>query len=477
LKELISRIYHSPTINTWGSFAARTLSLLIVLPLLLTRLTTAEIALWYLFSSVISLQALADLGFSPTFTRVIAYAMGGAEDLKDFREVRESTNSGRPNWATMEKIWSTIRSIYLRSTIVSMVFLAIVGTIALVRPIAAIENQSEGWLSWIVIAVTSGVAFWGTMYSASLQGMNHIALFRRWEMLTSFAAILTSFVVLYAGGKLFELVLANQSWLVVAVFRNRWLARNVEDSRLKGFKGFKIHHDILQAVWPSAWRSGLGITMSYGVVQASGIVYAQFGSAAGIASYLLALRIMQTINLFSQAPFYSKIPVLARLRSEGRLHDQVAVAQRGMAYAYWTFVVGFVCAGLFLDPLLELIKSHARFADPVLWSLMGIAFFVERFGAMHIQLYSTTNHIIWHTANGITGIINIVVVVLTFKYIGVYSFPIGMAVGTLGFYCWYAAKHSYRAFKLSFWSFERKTFLVPLGVVLTYSIVVPIFLR
>ena len=49
-------IWNSPTLMTWGSFFSRALSLFIVLPLLLTRLRTEEIALWYLFITIISFQ-------------------------------------------------------------------------------------------------------------------------------------------------------------------------------------------------------------------------------------------------------------------------------------------------------------------------------------------------------------------------------------------------------------------------------------
>ena len=58
--------------------------------------------------------------------------------------------------------------------------------------------------------------------------------------------------------------------------------------------------------------------MTYGLVQASGILYAQVGTAASIASYLLALSLIQTVSQFSQAPFYSKLPAFARLFAEGK---------------------------------------------------------------------------------------------------------------------------------------------------------------
>lgn len=121
------------------------------------------------------------------------------------------------------------------------------------------------------------------------------------------------------------------------------------------------------------------------------------------------------------------------------------------------------------DWLLELIGSNVEFPSSLIWCLLGLGIFFERYGAMHIQLYSTSNHIIWHIANGIGGIIMIIFSVVLFPLVDVLAFPIAILAGYLGFYSWYAAIHSYREFKLSFWSFEKNVMIVPLCVALIYS--------
>ena len=470
LKKSIYRVWNSPTLMTWGSFLIRSLSLVIVLPLILTRLPTAEIALWYLFSTIIGLQMLADVGFSPTFSRVIAYGMGGlsSHELKDLRNIKQSSSLGEPNWETVNKICSTMRAVYLRLTVISIFLLATFGTWGMFRPISTMADVTSGWIAWGVILLASTVTLLGNTYNSYLQGVNQIALLRRWEILTSLGAIGTSFIVLILGGGLLGLVIANQSWLIFNIYRNRWLCSKIDGGRFQKFNNKEVDPIVFEAVWPSAWRSGLGVFMSYGLVQLSGIVYAQFGTASRVASYLLALKLMQVICQFSQAPFYSKLPLLARLRSEGNLEQQVNVAKRGMGLAYWTYVAGFIGLAVLATPLLRLIGSNAEFVHPLLWGMMGLSMFAERYGAMHIQLYSTTNHIIWHIANGVSGVIYLVVAIALFKQIGVYAFPVGTLAGYLGFYSWYAAMHSYRAFGLNFWKFERSVMFAPLLVMLIY---------
>ena len=471
MNKLFKQIWDSPTLMTWGSFSTRSLSLILVLPLVLNRLSTSEIALWYLFSTIIGLQLLADVGFSPTFSRVIAYGMGCLSifAIKDLRNIEQPVSLAAPNWQTIENICSTMRAIYLRLTVISIFLLSTIGTLAMLRPISKMYDTRFGWIAWGVILLASSFTLLGNSYSSYLQGLNQIALLRRWEILTSLGAIGTSIVVLLAGGGLLGLVVANQGWLILNIWRNYWLCSKVEDSRFQKFTSKKIDTVVFEAVWPSAWRSGLGVFMGYGLVQLSGIIYAQSATASGLASYLLALRLMQTISQFSQAPFYSKLPLLAKLRSEGNLEQQVRVAKKGMTLAYWTYVAGFIGLGLLGTPLLRLIGSNAEFVTPLLWVVMGLSMFAERYGAMHIQLYSTTNHIIWHIANGVSGVVYVVVALALFKQVGVYAFPLGTLVGYLGFYCWYAAMHSCRAFRLNFWEFERSVMLIPLVTMLTFT--------
>lgn len=464
-RNIIRRLWTSPTLNTWGHLATRMFSLIIVLPLLVTRLDAANIALWYLFRGFMDLQILADVGLEATFTRVIAYAMGGAKSL-EINQNGQSSSQDQPNWPLLEKICSTMNGLYLRVALASFVLFGSIGSLVLIKPISSSTVIINSWISWGIVIATSSINLYSKRYSAFLQGINQVALYRRWLVVTTIGEIATSFVVLLAGGGLFGLTMAVQGWKFVSVLINRWLARGVEAQRFSNFKGIKIYRVVIRAVWPSAWRSGVGRFMSYGLVQISGFIYAQFGATADIASYLLSLRMILTISEFSRAPFYSKIPVLARLYSKRNLDQLISWAQRGMIVAYWSFVGGFIGISLSIQPILDLIGSNVDFVDPLLWSLLGIGFFFERYGAMHIQLYSTTNKIIWHIANGVSGLLFILLSLALFPIVGVLAFPLGYLAGHLGFYAWYSALHSYKTFNLRFWTFEARTMLGPLAILL-----------
>lgn len=468
IKEYSTRFWNSPTLMTWASLITKSVSLVIVLPLILTRLKTAEIALWYLFMSIIALQSVVDAGFSPTFTRVIAYVMGGA-GLHELKQPIK-TDSNNFNRKTLNQVYSTMKTVFLYLGLIWTLLLILVGTAALIKPINSVADPKTAWLAWGIIVVVSCLSLQGNLYASYLQGINQIALFRRWEALTALTGIISSILVMITGGGLLGLVIANQGWQLISIIRNRWLAGKAENGIIRSFVKEPFNKIVYDAVWPSAWRSGLGVLMCYGLIHASGIIYAQLGNPASVAAYLLGLRLISTVTQFSQAPFYSKLPLFARLYAESRREELVCLAQRGMAFAYWSYVASFVALGLAGPHLLKLIGSNAQFPDQLLWSLLGIGFFIERYGAMHIQLYSTTNHIIWHIANGITGIVFIVSSLLTYNLIDIYAFPVSIIVGYLGFYFWYASIHSYRAFNLNFRKFEMRSSVMPMCIIILYSL-------
>jgi hypothetical protein len=456
---------------TWASFGSRLLNLAFVLPLVLTRLPAPEISVFLLFRLVVALQLLVDFGFGSTFARVIAYALGGVREAKDFGIAGAAKSPKEAHWDTVARIWTVMRVVYGRLALLAFALTATLGTAAVLRPIALASHERSAWLAWIIVVCTSAAPVLANKYAAYLQGLDEIASFRRWEAIFGLGAAVSSALVLFLGGGLLALVGASQAWVFASLWRNRWLATHVAEGRLTDFEKVSMDREVFEAVWPSAWRSGVGVLMSFGVIQISGVAYAQFAQSVDVAAYLVALRVIQAISDFSRAPFYSKMPRLARFRSQGMLSDQLQLARRGMQLAYASFLVAFIAAGVLGPTALVVIGSNAPFVQSGLWSLLGIAFLFERYGAMHLQLYSTTHHITWHVANTVGGGLFLVLSVALVPALGVYAFPIAYLAGYGGFYAPYAARLSYRAGGARFLQFESAAFIPALAIMLVYTVV------
>lgn len=466
---MFKRVWNSPTLNTWASFFGRTLGAVLVLPLVLKRFPVEDFNVWSLFSTLLGFQLLVDMGFCVTFNRAIAFSLAGAKSPDVFQKNAAIAQANGPNWELLHRVVGAMRFIYRWLALLYVVLLALVGSAILVRPISLTPDPTSAWIAWAVVVATGYVNLRTNYLGVLLQGLNEIALVRRWEAFTSLGSVLTGFVVLLAGGKLLVFVAAGQTWSLVAAFRNRWLCQQVADRRFSELPEARKDPEMMAHLWPATWRSGVGVLMSFGLIQSTGLINAQFATAANSASYMLCLRIMQLISSFSQAPFYSKLSLLPRLRAEGNIKGLLEVAGDGMRKSLWTYSLGFAAAGLLGPFVLSCIRSSVEFPQPAFWVILGAMFFVERYAAMHLNLYSTTNNIITHIANGVTGLLVISSTLALLPLQGLLALPIGLFTGYLLFYSWYPVLHSYREFNLSFVKFEYTISIGPLVTFLAAS--------
>jgi hypothetical protein len=224
-------------------------------------------------------------------------------------------------------------------------------------------------------------------------------------------------------------------------------------------------------MWPAAWRTAVGSLMSFGVSQGMAITMANVLVASQAASVQVALRIMQVVNQFSQAPFYTRIPELNRLRAAGKSLLLIKVATKSMRTSFWAFVAGALLVDLLIRRILVLIGSQMQFPDRLFWLTLTLAVFFERFGAMHVNLLLTRNRAIAHFANGITAATWVMGMLLLFPSLGMLALPLSMLIAYACFYATYAACLSHAGLETgSVWKFESKTSLAPLCAILIYVV-------
>jgi hypothetical protein len=455
----LSRLWSSPSATTFASTAAQALQSLLVLPLVVHRFDAASVAVWALFSTIGALQNVASAGFTPTFVRATALAHGGRADIA---ATTAEASSGEARWDVIGEIASATRLLYAGLALASAVLLATLGSL-LVEPMAtATPDPSRTWIAWWFVVGGTSATTLANAYSTIVEGLGHVALLRRWDLVFSLLGTAAAAFVLAIGGDILVLLAVTQSLALARLARSYVIARKIDAPR--EIWAARKSRRVLAALWPAAWRSSLGVASMFGVQQASGIFYAQIASPQQVASYLLALRLLDALSSIARSPFYARIPRLVRLHATNELAEQRREIRTGMGLTYWLLLAGILVAAIAGPTVFSLLGSDVPFPSRVLWLAMGTAVILERFGAMHLQVYTTTNRIVWHVAAGGYGIIYLVVVAAFHRTLGVDAFPIAMLCGHLGWYSWYCASRSYRVLDTTFWTFERTMLLPPLAL-------------
>lgn len=466
------RIFDSPTLMTLFSLTSKSLSFILITPFLLSSFLPEEIAMWYLLGLFINMQALADFGFYNTFVRVIALALsGGCSTLEDLNKIENRNRMiGMPNTELAGNIIGTMKRVYLILTLLlALIMLLLSPTLS--KNVYQLSDPTEGWAAWAIVIIFSTINFYGRPYSNYLLSLNKVALVRKWEGCFNIIALLVNIVVVLKVKSLLLLVITNQIWILVNVLVNRYLCEHTETFKFSSFNCYKYDKNVMESIWPLAWRAGLSSVTTQGIVSASGLIYAQFCDAASASTYLFAEKIYNALRSFAQAPFYSKVPYLVNLRGRNELEQWTKVAQKGMFMASLLMAIGIIVLDAIGVFVFKLINSNIEFPNHTLWLLLGWAYLLHRYGAMHTQLYTTINKVNSHISDLASGIIMVLVWWLFADKLDVYVFPIGMLCGYLGFYDWFAGYYSYKVMILSPFRFEIKANAIPFFLLLFYTIV------
>ena len=125
---LLERLNQSTVVWSWLYNALRLALAVILLPLVLRKLPTPELGMYYLLMSQVALVPLVDFGFGPTIGRFVSYAMGGAETIQA-QGLAQPGRSRAPNYQLVWELLSASRILYRYLTLVLFLVLGTVGTL------------------------------------------------------------------------------------------------------------------------------------------------------------------------------------------------------------------------------------------------------------------------------------------------------------------------------------------------------------
>ena len=462
----LKRLVASPSIMTWVNLTVRSLGMFVLLPVVLAVASPAEAVVWLLLSNWPLIVTIADFGFLPNFSRLVAYSTAArSSDAQRVIDIQKEAAA-----IPLPQVASAMAFVYTRLALITVGVLLVLGYFALRSPNSAVGSPVLAWAASASVLVGSVASVFGNQYVAFLTGTERIAETQAALGATGLAGVLCGLIVMGMGASPFHAMIAQQVWVIVGVAMSARMATAAGLQRARQMVTGAVDRNVLETVYSNAWRSGVAATLTVGGLQFSNLIVAQLPDRAASASYLLGLRVVQAVSQFSQAPFYTRLPRMSRLHIEGKEAEKLEVAAKAMRASHWAFALAFIGVGLAMKTALTAIGSNVRFADPLVWAVLGLAFFGERYGAMHVQLYSTSNHILWHVAALKQFLAFAVIGTVLFAVFGLVGIPLALLVANWAFYAAYCARLSYGQIGRGAAHFERYVLLPPLGFAIVYAV-------
>lgn len=356
---VLNALWNSPTATSWVQQITQVLRFVAVTPLVLTRFRPDEIAAWFLFTSLLVFQGVIGSRVMLTFNRMIAFGMAGATDLSPIRGRSAVRGDGEPNWPLVARVYGTVGFLSVVFSIITFLAALTLAWIGLPKILGS-SPEPNGILT--ALAITLGgqtVVFLFQRYRALLQGMNHVALVARWNSLFSLLSIGVSSVALLAGCGIVGLASVVQGFALLGVVRMRWLVRNVEEGRAKGFQGLKIDSEVFG--WArEPFVKGMATSLANsGVIQLGAVVFTRYAVPETSAAFLLTHRMILMLRQMSLTPMTSHLPRMSRLLAQGDLATLSGMVANRTAATTLLLCSGGLALAFCGGPILDLIGSNA----------------------------------------------------------------------------------------------------------------------
>lgn len=346
LREFTQRLLRAGV--TWGFFSTglRAMSAVVLLPLATRMVPTEQLALWYIFTTVLVFVISMDFGITNTASRQIAALWQSSET-----RIGEHLNSLRDYLAHL-------RLIYWILGISSLTVLSLAGGWWVWTRSAGMPDQSLVHEAWILFCPSFLFAVAGNQGRALLFGANRLNTY----YLISCVAIVLQFgftiVGLLAGLQLKALVLGNLVLFATMVITTPLGWKNMPAAT--PWVPRPLQPAIIRGLLKTSLGTFLNNLAAYLVLAANVLVASKYLPLSEMASYGLTLQIIVLGSQASITWILVKHPLYASLSQSDLPSLQKMLISR-LRLTLLTFLAGMAVILVAGNPLLQVVGAHTHF--------------------------------------------------------------------------------------------------------------------
>jgi len=329
---------------------------LLLLPVVLIKLSSSELAMWWVFVALGGFANLADFGFGSTIPRIYNYLFAGADDF-EAEGLREAKNGGQPNFEGINRVNATVRSLYLKISLAAIGLLAIGGTIFLLKPAAESGFPHQVWWLWAVFIVAIGYNLATSHWVLALQGLNRMRDLQLVYVFGGLSYVSCAALLLFCKMGLLSMVIAT----FVKGFVMHGRCRQIYGKIVPKSKQLEQSDpEIIRKLWPNASKFGILSIGGYCLSSGSVLICSQFLGKDITASFGLTAQIGNFMVSFAGLWLMVKWPEVSILRTQGRLDQMAVLFARRLVLVMLSFA-GMGLIVLFAgNPLLAWKGTHTR---------------------------------------------------------------------------------------------------------------------
>ncbi len=363
---------------------------LLLLPLIATRLSPAQIGVWFVFTTIQALSALIDFGFQPNIARAFAAAFAGSPEL--LREGISPATDAEPNLPLAKQILASSRALYLALALAVLAVLLTAG-LAYVDHVARGEalDPTQTRIAWCVFATGAAANLYLLWASPLLMGSGRVYQSYLFTIVTRGSFALLGAGALLVGGGLIALAAANLFSVLLGAALIAVAVRPVM-AQLTAVRPASTT-PVLGALWHNASRTGLVMVGGFLINRANVLVFSTFVGLTASAQYGFTLQVLSAAMSLAQLPTMVAVPRMTALRVQGQTRTLARLFITRHIFLLASFATIAIAVFVIGRPALRLIGSNVDLLPPATYALFALVLLLELNSINCAYLLSTNNKV------------------------------------------------------------------------------------
>jgi O-antigen/teichoic acid export membrane protein len=451
----------------WSLLAAafRALAGVLVLPLMVRKIPSQHLGLWYVFLTLQGIGSLFDLGFSPAVTRAAGYLWASAQELKPFGVAAiEKSEEARiaPNYTLLNSLVATMRLYYRFFGVTSGLIMLVAGGAWIWFKTQTLPDANNLRLCYAVFVLGGFLNATGDLWPALLSGINGVRIAQKILLGAASISLVVSLGGLFANFGIWALVLGT----VGAGAFTRWGGRSFF-IRLAGPNfDSRVHpkFDLIARLWPTAWRSGLMTLGEFFVISANTLICSAFLNLEITASYGLSLSILAMLTYSSYMFTNIKVPLINQFRASARTNDIVELWIQRTRVSMAAYVTGALFLLFFGNQILQLIGSKTLLLPQGQLALALLVIGLQMHNVLYTNLIITENQNPFVAPALLSGGAIFLLSLLLTPRLGVWGMLLAQGCTQACFNNWWIPSRAIRGLGLSWTEYWRRYFQTPIRI-------------
>lgn len=407
-----------------------------ILPIILKKLSSEELGVWYIFLTIASLASILDFGFLPTIQRNISYVFSG---VKELLPQGISEKKGKDiSYELLKDIIETSKKIYKRISIAILILLSTIGTLYINSLIKKLDNSENIMIAWYLYIFSLIINFYYYYFNAFLRGKGMIATANKIMIFSRIGFIFFSFIGLYFNLGLIGISLGNiASAIIVRIFSYRSFFSKELEKILRNIH-LKENKRMFKIIFYNANKIGIASLGGFLVLKGNILIASKYLSLDVVAQYGLSLQLFTILSSMSTTLMTVFIPKFSQYRIEKKVYKIKEIYSLCFILNGIIFILGTISIVYIAPYFLSILGSNTELLNKKEMLFVSCFLFLEMVHSNAATLITTQNEIPFTIPAIFSGIGMVIVslILINFTNLGIWSLLISQFIIQLSYNNW-----------------------------------------